>query len=134
MASSAVARHCTSISPLFPDMGTEPWDLERQGMLVRPQRVMRNGTVVFRDQGKYAVEDLDVMHYQPNDDRLGEVFPSNRPHVEHQGFLNEDTVLKNRRLIAQFVMTRSTSSRCEKALSGSCCATGCMLRRRSTLR
>ena len=55
---------------------------------------MRNGTVVFMDQGKYAVEDLDVMHDQPKDDRHGEVFPSNTPHVEHQGFLNEDTVLK----------------------------------------
>ena len=63
-------------------------------MFLRPQSVIRNGTVVFRDQGKYAVEDLDVMHYQPNDDRLGEVFPSNTPHVEHQFFLNEDTVLK----------------------------------------
>ena len=55
---------------------------------------MRNGTVVFRVQGKYVVEDLDVMHDQPKDDRLGEVFPSNRPHVEHQGFLKEDTVPK----------------------------------------
>ena len=109
-------------------------DLERQGMLVRPQRVMRNGTVLFRDQGKYGVEDLDVMHYQPKDARHGEVFPSNRPHVEHQGFWKEGTVLKNRRLVAQFVMTRATSSRCEKALSGARCATRYMLRRRSTRR
>ena len=64
------------------------------------------------------MEDLDVMHYQPKDSRHEEVFPSNRPHVEHQGFWKEDTVLKNRRLVAQFVMTRATSSRCEKALSG----------------
>ena len=47
---------------------------------------MRNGTVVFMDQGKYGVEDLDVMHDQPKDDRHGEVFPSNVSYVEHQGF------------------------------------------------
>ena len=134
MASSAVARHCTSISPVFPDMGTEPWTSKDKECFSSPQRVMRNGTVVFRVQVKCGVEDLDVMHYQPNDDRLGEVFPSNRPHVEHQGFFNEDTVLKNRRLVAQFVMTRATSSRCEKALSGARCATRYMLRRRSTRR
>ena len=104
-------------------------------MLVRAQRVMRNGTVVFRVQCKYVVEDLDVMHDQPKDDRLGEVFPSNRPHVVHQGFLKEDTVLKNRRPEPQFCfVTRSTSSRCVKALSGLLCVTGCMLRRRSTRR
>ena len=77
--------------------------LERQGMVVRPQSDMRNGTVVLRVQGKYVVEDLDVMHDQPKDDRLGEVFPSNTPHVEHQGFVKEDTVLKNRRPEAQCV-------------------------------
>ena len=115
----------------FSRHGNGALDLE---MLLRPQRVMRNGTVVFWDQGKYAVEDLDVMHDQPKDARHGEVFPSNRPHVEHQGFWKEGTVLKNRRLVAQFVMTRATSSRCEKALSGARYATGYMLRRRSTRR
>ena len=80
------------------------------------------------------MEDLDVMHYQPKDARHGEVFPSNRPHVEHQGFWKEGTVLKNRRLVAQFVMTRATSSRCEKTLSGARCATGCVVRQMSTRR
>ena len=37
---------------------------------------------------------MDELHYQPKDERHGEVFPSNTPHVEHQGFLKEDTVLK----------------------------------------
>ena len=80
------------------------------------------------------MEDFDVMHDKLWDDQRVEVFPSNRPHVEHQGFRKEGTVLKNRRLVAQFVMTRATSSRCEKTLSGACCATGYMLRRRSTRR
>ena len=119
----------------FLDMGTGALDLERQGMFLRPQRVMRNGTVVFQDSRQIrGVEDLDVMHDKPKDARHGEVFPSNRPHVEHQGFWKEGTVLKNRRLVAQFVMTRATSSRCEKALSGARYATGYMLRRRSTRR
>ena len=103
MAHSVVALHCASAPPLFPDMETGALDLEGQGMLVKAQRVMRIGIVVFRVQGKYLVEDLDAMHDQPKDDRLGEVLPSNRPHVEHQGFVKEDTVLKNRRPEAQFV-------------------------------
>ena len=65
-----------------------------------------------------------MIHHQPKDERHGEVFPSNRPHVEHQGFLKEDTVLKNRRPEGQFVMTRRASSRCVKELSGSLCVTG----------
>ena len=55
-------------------------------MLVRSQRVMRNATVVCRGQVKYGVEDVDVMHYQPKDDRHGEVFPKNTPYVEYQVF------------------------------------------------
>ena len=39
------------------------------------------------------------------------------------------TVQIDRRLEAQFVITRFTSSRCQKALSGSSCGTGCMFRR-----
>ena len=39
-----------------------------------------------RVQVEYGVENLDVIHCQPKDDRLGEVFPSNTPYVEHQGF------------------------------------------------
>ena len=35
-----------------------------------------------------------MMHYQPEDERHGEVFPSNTPYVEYQGFFEEDTVLK----------------------------------------
>ena len=31
--------------------------------------------------------------------------------MEHQGFWKEDTVLKNRRLVAQFAMTRPQGAR-----------------------
>ena len=62
-------------------------------MLVRAQSIMGNGALVSKVQGKYGVEDLDVMHCQPEDERHGEVFRSNTPYVEHQGFLKEDTVL-----------------------------------------
>ena len=74
-------------------MKREAKDLERQGMLVRAQSIMGNGALVSKVQGKYGVEDLDVMHCQPEDERHGEVFRSNTPYVEHQGFLKEDTVL-----------------------------------------
>ena len=78
------------------DLKDEEWLSARKGSCATAQWFSRV-------QCKYVVEDLDVMHDQPKDDRLGEVFPSNRPHVEHQGFLKEDTVLKNRRPEAQFV-------------------------------
>ena len=42
--------------PLLNGMGTEV--LERQGMLVRPRRVMRKGTVIFSVQGKLRGESL----------------------------------------------------------------------------
>ena len=70
-------------TPLFNGMGTEA--LERQGRVVRPQRVMRNGTVGFSVQGKYGQEDVGAMHDQLKDDRHGEVFPSNAPFIEHEG-------------------------------------------------
>ena len=40
----------------------------------------------FRIHGKCGQEDVGAMHDQPKDDRHVEVFPSNTPYVEHQGF------------------------------------------------
>ena len=72
----------------------ETLEFGRQGMPIKGERVLRNGTVGFRFHGRCGQEDVGAMHDQLWDDRLVEVFTSNAPYVEHQGFLKEDTVLK----------------------------------------
>ena len=64
----------------------ETIEFGRQGMSIRGERVLRNGKVVFRAHGKCGQEDVGAMHDQPRDDRLVEVFTSNAPYVEHEGF------------------------------------------------
>ena len=64
----------------------ETIEFGRQGMQIRVERALRNGKVVFRAHGKCGQEDVGAMHDQPRDDRLVEVFTSNAPYVEHEGF------------------------------------------------
>ena len=61
------------------DLKDEEWLSTRKGSCATAQWF-------FKVQVKSGVENLDVIHYQPKDERHGEVFPSNTPFVEHQGF------------------------------------------------
>ena len=64
----------------------ETIEFGRQGTPIRGERVLRNGTVVFRFHGRCRQEDVGAMHDQLWDDWHLEVFASNAPYVEHEGF------------------------------------------------